>query len=360
MKVVFLIDWIEEGLSEVDILKNLVDMFPDGKILTLFSTGKLPEEFNSCTVETSFLDKFPAIAQNYKKYLPLYPLAASTLKVPEDTDLVFCCSNFIFKNHPIPQKAKVLSFLEIGVHFSSLSKGMEESPSWTDNLIRKVSAPFFKTWDLNKTNRSDKVFTSTRLGQDEVYSAYNLNSVHIDTAFSVPPKYVTSQKSDYFLLLVDEKNEQEVPLWIDTFNKVGLPLKIAGALKSSSALRLRAKENIRFLGSMGPDVLLKRISEARAFIDMFPKIHPLSLKAIAMGTPVITAKNSASLEYINWNTGVFYEDKNLVSLTNTLKAFCAREFPKEAFAKFSEIHSTQRFQRKVLENIEDLMGPSIN
>jgi len=110
---------------------------------------------------------------------------------------------------------------------------------------------------------------------------------------------------------------------VDTFNELGLPLKVAGAGSSLKKLKSHAAENIEFLGRVSDEELRDLYSGARAFI--FPALEDagvMVLESLACGTPVIAYNKGGAVEFIQDSVnGGLFEEQSVLSLKNALAKF---------------------------------------
>ena len=82
MKVVLLHDWLTGFRGGERVLEVFCEMFPDAPLYTLvYQKGTTSPVIENRKIKASFLNRFPGIDKHYRKFLPLFPLAASTLKI---------------------------------------------------------------------------------------------------------------------------------------------------------------------------------------------------------------------------------------------------------------------------------------
>src|SRR4051812_6476800 len=111
MKVVLLHDWLTGMRGGERVLEALCEMFPEAPLYTLIhKPGSTSQIIENRPIVTSFLNKIPGIHHNYRKFLPLFPKAADSLRILEKADLVISTSHCVIKAVKKPKGARHLSY----------------------------------------------------------------------------------------------------------------------------------------------------------------------------------------------------------------------------------------------------------
>ena len=112
MKVVLLHDWLTDFRGGERVLEVFCEMFPNAPLYTLlYKKGTVGSLIENRKIVTSYLNKIPGIHKHYRKFLPLFPLAASQLKIVEKADLVLSSSHCVIKGVPRPSNAKHICYV---------------------------------------------------------------------------------------------------------------------------------------------------------------------------------------------------------------------------------------------------------
>ena len=118
----------------------------------------------------------------------------------------------------------------------------------------------------------------------------------VDTSFFKP---YNSEIKDYFLVVSRLNPYKHVDLAMEAFNELGLPLYIIGTGPDEKRLKKMAGQNIRFLGKLPDDEIVKYYSQCRAFILPGEEDFGLTpVEAQSCGRPVIAFRAGGALESV--------------------------------------------------------------
>ncbi len=176
---------------------------------------------------------------------------------------------------------------------------------------------------------------------------------------------MTDAAGEYFLAAGRLLHYKRFDLIIDTFNKLGLPLKIVGTgpeekklRAQASRLSLRVPEAIQFLGFIKSDEELRKLySGAKAFIMANEEDFGLvTAEAQACGTPVIAYGAGGSLEIVEPRvTGMFFQEQTIESLTKTIEEFERIKFDRQAISEKAKRFSVENFEKGIKVAVAQLL-----
>jgi len=96
-------DWLTGMRGGERVLLELVRVFPQARIATLFYVPRaVDSELESRIAATSFLQKVPGIGRAYRNLLPLMPAAVRSLRLRGGCDLVISSSHCVAKGVRVP------------------------------------------------------------------------------------------------------------------------------------------------------------------------------------------------------------------------------------------------------------------
>jgi glycosyltransferase involved in cell wall biosynthesis len=148
---------------------------------------------------------------------------------------------------------------------------------------------------------------------------------------------------------------KRIELAIDVFNRLGLPLVIAGGGRDAARLEKLAKPNVQFLGRVPDADLPDLMARCKAFI--FPGREDFGItpvEAQASGRPVIAYGAGGVLDtVVDGETGVLFEEQTAASFSAAVKRFDTLRFDPDVIRCHAETFSTETFKQKLTAFIEE-------
>ena len=146
-----------------------------------------------------------------------------------------------------------------------------------------------------------------------------------------------------------EKQKQLIDLVIDAFNRLNLPLKVAGDGAEIEKLRGASGPNVEFLGRVSDEELRNLYSGAKAFI--FPALEDagiMPLEALACGTPVIGLNKGGVAEFIkDGEHGVLFADQTIDGIFSAEKKLAMTNFDPEKLRARALEFDKEIFKEKI-------------
>lgn len=360
MKVVLLHDWLTGFRGGERVLEAFCEMFPEAPIYTLIHVkGSVPRSIESHKIASSFLSKIPSIGSTYRKFLPLFPKAAESLKIIEDADVVLSSSHCVIKGVLKPKGS---------VHVSYIHSPMRYLYDQFDNyfgkdapLLQRVGIRFFKDslvrWDQESNKNVDVMIANSAFVQSRIHNFYDRESevIHpfVDLKDFAHLKNEGPAKEDYFIMVTAFAPNKRVDLAIKACNQLKLNLKIIGGGQQEDFLKSIAGPTIEFLGNVSREEVTTSFAKARAMI--FPGVEDFGitpLESLASGTPIIAYKKGGVLETLTDETADFFEQDSVDALSSALQAFKADRFDRKKLIERAQHFSKEQFQTKIMNTIE--------
>ena len=145
---------------------------------------------------------------------------------------------------------------------------------------------------------------------------------------------------------------------MDTFNELGLPLKIAGTGPELDKLKAKAKANVEILGFVDEKRLVELYANCKGFL--FPQLEDagiVPLEAMACGRPVIALNRGGSLDtMIDGKTGALFEAQTLKGLSEAVQKFEKMTFDPKFIRKHAEAFDVEHFKKKIKDYVEREWG----
>jgi glycosyltransferase involved in cell wall biosynthesis len=364
LKVVLMHDWLTGFRGGERVLEVFCEMFPDAPVYTLLhKKGSTSSVIESRKIKTSFLNWIPGIHKHYRKFLPLMPLAASSMKIVEDADLVLSSSHCVIKGVTKPKKSKHISYIhspmryiydQFEVYFGAHAPFYQR---WGAKLFRG----YLTKWDLDSNANVDYPIANAEFVRERITKHYNISSDVVHPFVDLKDFFNESApvKKDFFIMVTAFAPNKRVDLAIETFNKLKLPLKIIGGGQDESRLREMAGPHIEFLGNVSRADVVEYFKNARALI--FPGVEDFGitpLESLASGTPVIAFRKGGVLETLNEDVAVFFDEQTTESLSGAIKYFNENEqsFAYEALVQRANEFSKEAFRKNIEKIVSDVLS----
>ena len=359
MKVAIVHDYLNQLGGAERVLEALLSLFPDAHLYSLlYSKERTHGRFHKHIYKTSILD-FPLAQRHHRIFIPLMPLAARSLAVRDEYDLIVSDSAGYAKGVPCPPGTFHLSYC-----YTPLRYAWEIDNYFPNPVFKTLFGPVFRclrNWDYAAAQKPDAYLAVSKFIGDKIARYYGRDSAVVYPPVdyrrfhfnpSVTPQSV---RPGYFLAAGRLMHYKRFDLVVDAFAELGLPLIIAGIGPEMDALRTRSAKatNITFLGAVEDSKLQELYAGARAFV--FPQVEDFGLvaaEAQACGCPVVAYRQGGSLEIIQEGiTGVFFDEQSPASLIQAIRRVESMSFDRRKIAELSRRFSMEKFQQGILSHI---------
>jgi glycosyltransferase involved in cell wall biosynthesis len=365
-KVVILHDWLTGYRGGERVLEALCEMYPEAPIYTLIhKKGSTSPYLESKTIYTSFLNFIPGIAKHYRKFLPLMPLAAERLKLPQDTELVISSSHAVIKGVRIPKGAKHISYIHSPMRYLYDLFEVYFGPTapWYQRWGIKIFKSYLINWDKNSNQSIDCMIANSKFVQDRIKKAYCCDSRVVYPFVDLKDFQNLSQrpKQKYFLMVTAFAPNKRVDLAIEAFNQLGFKLKIIGSGQQETYLKGLANSNIEFLGNLDRGLVIQHLQETQALV--FPGVEDFGitpLEALAAGTPVIAFAEGGVLETLYGDStdkpvAKFFIKDSVAALVQAVSDFDYQIFESDRLKTRAAQFSKDRFKSEMSMRIDNCM-----
>ncbi|HSD82234.1 MAG TPA: glycosyltransferase [Anaerolineae bacterium] len=360
MEVALVHDWLNQMGGAEAVLENLVQLFPRAPIYTsIYWRDEMPPAYMGWDIRPLWLNHAPRIYERHQHYFALYPAAWASLNLGR-YDLVL--SNKSGFCHGVHTRRKNKTALHICYCLAptryvwafdeyARSEGMRTSL----RLALKPLVAALRRWDFNAAQQVDHFIAISTEIQQRIKRYYKRDSDIIYPPVDIRRFTPQREHDDYYLIVSRLIPYKRIDLAIEAFNRLGLPLVIAGSGRDAARLERLAKPNVQFLGRV-PDVELPDLmARCKAFI--FPGREDFGItpvEAEASGRPVIAFGAGGALDsVIDGKTGVLFEAQTVESITATVKRFNTLKFDPAVIRCHAETFSTETFKQKLTEFIAE-------
>ena len=361
MKVAIVHDFLIQYGGAEKVIEVFHELFPHAPIFTpIFVQNKLPPIFKEMNIKTSFMQKFPFLESNFKKYLIFYPKAIESFDLG-NYDLVLSSSSSFAKGAIKGKNACHICYCYTPMRYVWDYKHYIEKENFSRTVlgilpyvIRKL-----KKWDIETINRVDHYIAISDHIKDRIKKCYKRDSTVIYPPVDVKNFKISNKIENYFLIVSRLNAYKNIDLAIEAFNDLGLNLKIAGTGPHKKTLEGMVKnKNIEFLGRLSDAELVEVYNRCQAYI--FPGKEDFGItpvEAQASGRPVIAYAGGGALEtVIDGVTGLFFKENTKGSLIDAIKKFLKMEdnFRSSKIVENASRFDTDIFKKNIIEFIKKI------
>lgn len=357
-KIALVFDWMTNPGGAEKVNLNLHNLFPNATIFTSIFNPKKVKGFENAAIKTSFIQNLPFAKTKHQIYLGLMPYAYELFDL-SSYDIVISSSHAAAKGIITKPETIHICYCHTPMRYAwdnwhtyireyKMNKILKH---FAKKRIHKI-----RIWDRLSADRVDYFIANSSTTKKRIEKYYNRQSTIINPFIDVRKYKISPQTKGYFLAVGRLIPYKKFDLIIDTFNKIGLPLKIVGTGIAEKELIKRANANIEFLGYVSDEELSKLYSEAEALI--FPQIEDFGitpLESMASGRPVIALKKGGALDtIIDGETGIFFENQDPIDLKLAIEKYQKekKNFNPEKIREHALSFDKKNFNKKLLSYIK--------
>lgn len=318
MRVALVHDWLTGTRGGEKVLLELVRMFPDAPVFTLFHfPGSQHPEIEAREIRTTFLQSLVSPSRNYRPLLPLFFAAAESWDL-SGYDLVISTSHCVAKNAKKDAGAFHLCYCHTPVRYlhDQFDEYFRGRPAAVVAAARLVRAPL-RAWDVATVPRVDAFLANSANVKDRIARLWRRDAAvvlpPVDTEFYTPGPGGERRGLLVVSALAPYKRLDDA---IAAANVRKLPLTIAGFGPESRRLEAMAGETVVFADTPNDTMLRQLYRSAEAVLMPGEEDFGIvPLEAQACGTPVIALGRGGALETVrDGETGVLMPEPGAASL----------------------------------------------
>jgi glycosyltransferase involved in cell wall biosynthesis len=354
MKVALVHEWLTNLAGSERVLIALHDLYPEAPIYTsVFRPEEFPQ-LQGAEVKTSFLQRVPWAKKRHQAFPFLRTVAFEGFDL-SGYDVVISSSHAEAKG--VITKPETLHvcycYTPTRYYWSGYHHYLHNLRFGPLNPFLRPTLPFMvsylRVWDRCAADRVDLFVAISRHVARRIRKYYRREAEVVHPPVETSRFRISSRVDDYFLVVGRLIPYKRTDLVVEAFNRLGLPLKIAGTGSELESLRRSAKPNIEFLGRVGDSELEELYSRCLALI--FPQEEDFGivpLEAMASGRPVIAyGVGGATETVVEGKTGIFFHDQEVNSLIEAVRSFDPSRFEPQEIRSHARAFDVEVFKARM-------------
>lgn len=299
-------------------------------------------------VKPSFLQRLPFALEHPRLYLPLFPLAFERMDLRGHEFVISISSAFAKGIHP-PAGTPHLCYCLTPMRFAWNLDGYiryEQIPSPTKAALRLLMARF-RAWDVKSSRRVTEFIAISGTVQSRIERFYGRPSrliyPPVDTCQYQPAN--PGEREHYYLVLSRLLPYKRIDVAIEAFNRLQMPLVVAGSGRDAPRLRRLAGPTVRFAGRVSDEHAAHLLAHAQGLILTAEEDFGLApVEAMASGTPVIAYRGGGATEsVVEGVTGMFFDHQHPDSLIEAIQDYRVSDYDPQRCVEQAQSFDTSVF-----------------
>jgi glycosyltransferase involved in cell wall biosynthesis len=279
---------------------EICDLWPDADIFTpVYDEAGTEGRFAHRRVHTSFLQRMRPTARTFRALLPLYPAAIESFDL-SGYDLVVSSSSAWAHAVICDEDTVHVSYCHNPFRYA-WNERRRTLAERSDPISRAALRGLFRRWrewDWIAAQRVDRYITNSRTTQARIRGYFGR-----DSRIVYPPvameRFRPGPVGDRYLILSELVSHKQIEIAVEAFNRLRLPLVIAGNGPRRRRLERLAGPTIRFAGRVTDAEAAQLLSSCRALVVTAGEEFGIAaVEAQAAGRPVIARAAGGLLENV--------------------------------------------------------------
>lgn len=356
-KIALVFDWMTNPGGAEKVNHVFHKMFPEATIFTSIFNHEKVKGFEEAAIQMSFIQNLPFAKTRHQFYLGMMPYAYELFNL-SDYDIIISSSHSCAKGIITKPETMHICYCHTPMRYAWDNWHQYIDQYKMNPIIKHIGKKRIhkiRMWDKLSADRADYFIANSNTTKRRIEKYYKRPSTVIHPMINKRDYRIAEKTGGYFLAVGRLIPYKKFDLIVETFNKNGLPLKIAGTGIMEEDLRKVAKGNIEFLGYVNDKKLQNLYRECEALI--FPQVEDFGitpLEAMASGRPVIALEEGGALDtIIGGETGIFFKKQTSLHLKKAIDQYMdvKDSFDSEKIRKHALQFDEKEFRKKMMNYI---------
>ena len=310
LRVALVHDFLLDVRGAERVFLEMCELWPDAPIFTaIYDEEGTEGRFAHRDVHTSFLQRLRPTTRTFRPLLPLYPAAIESFEL-HDFDLVVSSSSAWAHGVIVDDSAVHVCYSHNPFRYAWNDRDRTLA-SRPDPLTRAALRSIFhrwRQWDWIAAQRVDQYLANSRTTQGRIRAYFGRDSRVVHPPVETE-RFAPGTPGDHYLVLSELMPHKRIDVAVEAFNRLGLPLLVAGDGPEMRHLRSLAGPTVRLLGRVSDSEVAELLQGARALVvTAVEEFGIAAVESQAAGRPVVAVSGGGLLETVrDGATGCFWE-----------------------------------------------------
>jgi glycosyltransferase involved in cell wall biosynthesis len=336
----------------------MCELWPDADVFTpVYDEEGTEGRFAHRNVHTSFLQRLRPTRRTFRALLPLYPAAVESFDL-SGYDLVVSSSSAWAHAVLCDERTVHVSYCHNPFRYA-WNERHRALADRGDPITRAALRSFFRRWrewDWIAAQRVDRYVTNSRTTQARIKAYFGRESRIVHPPVELE-RFTPGTPGDYYLVLSELIFHKRIDAAVEAFNRLGLPLVVAGDGPALRRLRRQAAPNVRFTGRVTDAHAARLLSGCRALlVTGVEEFGIAAVEAQAAGRPVIARGGGGALEtVVDGVTGCFWNG-GADALAEAVRNFDTAAVDPAACVENARRFAPETFRRALADQVDEAIA----
>src|SRR3954471_7636688 len=291
---------------------EMCEIWPDAPVYTaVYDEAGTEGRFAHRDVRTTFLDRLSPNSRTFRSLLPFYPAAIESLDLSEFDVVVSSSSAWA---HAVICEGGAAHVCYCHNPFRYAWNDRDRTLAERRDPIRRAALRTlfhrWRQWDWIAAQRVDTYLANSRTTEARIRAYFARDSRVVYPPVDVS-RFNPGSAGDHYMVLSELMPHKRIDLAVEAFNKLRLPLVVAGDGPDARSLRRMAGPTVTFAGRISDADVALLLEGCRALVvTAVEEFGIAAVEAQAAGRPVVAVGAGGALETVRdgvtgcfWNGG---------------------------------------------------------
>jgi glycosyltransferase involved in cell wall biosynthesis len=327
--------------------------WPEAPIFTsLYHPSTTYEQFQGADIRTSFLQRLSRDASSFRRFLPLFGRAMSSMKI-EGFDVVVA-STAGFAHLVAPRGACLIAYCHTPPRFL-YDDGYDVAaltPGWAKPVM-PATLKALRRADQRAARRVHTYVANSNYVAERIQTIYGRRSIVINPPVETS-RFTPGPPGDYYLMVGRLLPHRNMQMAVDAFTHMQRRFVVVGDGPIAAQLKQNAGPNVEFTGAIDDAALAKLYAGCRGVVVPGREDFGIApLEANAAGKPVVALRRAGVMETVaDGFNGVLFDAETPEALQEAVERAEALGFDVEMLQAHARRYDEAAFVARMRELVE--------